>query len=529
MPLPTAPTVEQLLAFAEPADITLTHIQGFVVTDDYFVVTNTDVGGVGVEAEVQLLDRANRNTEAQANSTILADIAALGGGAPTDITHIGSPVVVGTDIFVPVSDRPTLSKWGIIKLDIATLTVQSYQSLSLTQTGGTDPDAAGLAYDPDNDEFYLCTYDTEDLYVIAGENHATNSYGAILSKTDMGSGYTLAQAIKIALNDQGEKRLYWARAGTATQRVSQLDGTDDTTWHAAQGVVSDAATIDIAEGFFWVLSSSGYRKMGPEFGPTKPGTVNYNSSHDHVAAAVAFWPLTEGSGTSIADLVNGIDLTIQNQDVSDGNWTSGGLHFAGRNENAKATGVDSDVLVAGTGDPLENGITVEAVITVENDSTAGHRGLISLGDSATSPVNRVGFIPRRNATGSPLAIWDNLNTWDQVQSTRPQQGLPLGQKLHVMWVWNETDVAFYVNGELYDVAARSGIPAVTGHIALGTSNVSDSTEQFDGIVDMVRIHSKTDWTAAEISDMAQNPYAALSGGGGGGRGTFQGVLGTGLI
>lgn len=514
--VPTFPSSvnERRIAWT-PSEMDTTHQQGVITDTDRIWISNTDAPGS--ECGVQMLSRHAPYTELAVNNTILADIDTVAGSAQ-GYTHIGSGVRVGEYLYYPVSDRSgtypsaTITQWGIVKLSVIDLSVISIQSVTLTDDG-TDPDLAGLAYDPDADEFYACTYDTaNDLYRIAGEVHATDDYGDVLNKYTTTASVLQAQGLCLARNGNGVKRLYWALVGvSADQPVTELDGTADGTWMLGSDSYIDQnmGSIHVApEGVWYTRSvSSGLGILGPAYLPYKPsGGDAPDLTHASLSDVVAWWPMRERNGTDVAEVINDITSTIQDQSAGDGAWAAGGvprLQFNGSSGDAYVSGDGGTALSADTGGSLADGFAVEAVLMLTANGSQ-HKGVLVLMDSLTSPTARVSIVAAQHTDNDELAVWSNTEGWDSSGYV-----LPLDQVVHLVIATDEDNVSFYVNGFLVGTAARGATPAADGKFNIGRTNLN-GTEQFEGDLWSLRIHTNPDPAPAQVEEWAAAPFAAIT-------------------
>lgn len=513
--IPQAPTsIDEPRIKTKPDSQTATHQQGVIVANDRIIVANTDVDGS--ECGVQILNREAPYAEIIENRTILADIDTFVGSAQ-GYTHIGSGVIVGEYLYYPVSDRPTLSKWAIVKLSFIDLSVAAVQAITLTATSGTDPDAAGLTYDPDTKQFYLVTFDTtNDLYVIAGEGHDTETFGDIIAKQTTDVSVSGAQGVAIVLNQNGQKRLWVVRASTSVdQPILRLNGTGDGTWMLGTDTLIDTNMGSIwidAEGLLWYTRSTtlGLGVLGPAYSPYKPDKVAApDLTHASLVDTKLWWPMTERAGTNVEEVMAGVTTTITNQAAGDGSWATDGiarLEFNGNDGDAFAAGDAGLLGSADTGGDLEAGMTIEAIITPTAVS-GKNKGYFNLRDTANADSgDRISLVSSRSAVSSSH-VWYDDSSWKD-----SGYDLLANQTYHVVYVLAAAHIKVYINGFLVASLAGAALPDVTGFFNIGrtrpTSNES-LQEQFEGDVIMIRVHANADPDPALIRSWAADPFAAI--------------------
>jgi hypothetical protein len=209
-----------------------------------------------------------------------------------------------------------------------------------------------------------------------------------------------------------------------------------------------------------------------------------------VAGLVAAFSFDEAAGTTVSDASgNGHTGALSNTAWSTAGKFGGALSFNGT--NSWVTVPDSSAL------DLTTAMTIEAWV---NPASLAGLGTVVLKER---PLGLSYGLYSTNSSNRPPSAYINTGGADQ-RSMGPTV-LPLNTWSHLAATYNGSNLVLFVNGvQAFSRAVSGGIVVSAGALRIGGNSVW--TEWFNGLIDDVRVYSRT-LTAAEISADMATPVA----------------------
>ena len=223
--------------------------------------------------------------------------------------------------------------------------------------------------------------------------------------------------------------------------------------------------------------------------PPAPPTLALKSGESINTGLVAWWPLTDGTGTTAADVSTGGNNGTLGTGVT---WGTGSVGANAEFPSTLAGRVDTALDLAG-----ENAITVSAWI--RNDGSADGN---SFGKIVTQSQGGAFDTYMNKELNISLTLDINSTTVQADNADIPA----IGEWFHVCFVWEQSVTqAVYINGSLSGSGTADGsvIGATTHNVFIG--GTSAATRPWDGGIQNVRIWN-TALTAQQVSDIYTTPW-----------------------
>src|SRR3989344_2491526 len=201
---------------------------------------------------------------------------------------------------------------------------------------------------------------------------------------------------------------------------------------------------------------------------------------------VGYWSMNEGTGTVAGD---------GSGNGNRGTLTGGPTWVDGKRGKALSFDGGDDKVNAGTGSSLNvtGAFTASAWIYPRSYGGASKGRIIQKGDLTSTGF--IWFVDNSNTTNG-MSFCTNGCSGGQLGNI-----ITLNQWQHVTVVWNGASIAtFYVNGVSKGNASSVTSGSISSHLSSPLSigaNAADTTRQFNGLIDEVRIYNR-ELTASEI-------------------------------
>lgn len=195
-------------------------------------------------------------------------------------------------------------------------------------------------------------------------------------------------------------------------------------------------------------------------------------------SAIHHIKFSEGSGTAAADDIGNLDLTLNTETWSSGNWVGDYAFNPDGTDDEATTSTDAEELTQ-TGS-WSIGVAIEASTWPSNGNPEGVLGH-KTGDTQT------GIIVEKDSSGTPYvagSVFDSpSNSWVDRSSTTASEG-----KVDIIYVFDNGTGTVYSNATTSDEGniISNGTKSTTG-LVVGSEN---SNVYFGGLIGDVRIYNK---------------------------------------
>jgi hypothetical protein len=224
-----------------------------------------------------------------------------------------------------------------------------------------------------------------------------------------------------------------------------------------------------------------------------------NRQHSLSRGLVGCWPIWEGAGRKIGDVINANHATLTNMDPAT-DWVGApngwALDFDGNDDRVV---IDNPAILQ-----LESG---PITIVVRGFDRSGSRGIVTKGQTRGSTGTRSFDLFDTGSQFRWHGVGASAIAWAATTSTRPA----LNQWHQYVGVWDgssDTNAAkLYIDGRIAAEDTPSGIALTSGkdwNIG-GQASVVDTFE-WDGFIDIVLIYNIA-LSAFEIQQLYVDPYA----------------------
>ena len=231
-------------------------------------------------------------------------------------------------------------------------------------------------------------------------------------------------------------------------------------------------------------------------------TVTVNNTPATLPAPVAYWNFDEGAGTSAADSASTNTITLRNGAT----WTNTGRFGAalsldgvsGRADAADSPGLDF------TG----NAMSVAAWVKLQDQGTWQQLvAKVSAVGTFTSPYFSWHLFAGSVSTNQWRPQFQLVNSAGTSVNVSSSVAVNYGDWVHVVGVYDGSEIWIYVNGTAQGSAAQSGsIPNFSQPLYIGATGLPD--EFAKGLIDEVRVYSGA-LSAAQVQSLYN--YSAGSG------------------